>query len=270
MSAPSISGYRSVRVGSVLWSVRSSANDARLSLLLRDPDAALARSTLLKDSETCTVGLVDGLVIKRWRPRGWVQGVKMLGRGAQAERAGRMALALESAGVRTARPLAWGVAEGRLPPKPNYLVMEEIPGAADLIALDPDRLRRFSSIGRLVGALHQSGFSHRDLKPSNIRLLPDGEACFIDVDGVSRVAALSQSRAVGDLVKLGRRIVELARLRPADAARLFSAYCSARGIRERRAWWDALKRAAVRHEEFIPLAQTRSARAKGRGRRPLP
>ncbi|MBX3237436.1 MAG: hypothetical protein KF814_14905 [Nitrospiraceae bacterium] len=262
MPERSTSVYRSARFGSVLWSVRSSGFDHRLSPLLQNPDGALGRAILLKDSDACTVGLVDGLVIKRWRPRGWVQALKMLGRGPQAERAGRMALALESVGVRTACPLAWGVAESGLPPKPNYLVTEEIVGEADLVALDGGRVGRFAAIGRLVGSLHHAGFAHRDLKPSNIRLLPNGEACLIDLDGVSRVAALSQARAVGDLVKLGRRVVELARLRPVDSARLVSAYCDVRGIRKRRSWWQALKTEALRHEEFAPLAHARWLRVR--------
>ena len=255
--------YARTRLGSVRWSVRTGDRPSCLSSVIENPDGMLARADLLKDSGACTVARLDNIVIKRWRPR-----LKDLLRGARAGRACRCALALEAAGIRTAIPFAWGVSRHFGFPGSSYLVMEEIRGDSDLATLREDRAQRFESLGLLVGRLHRCGFTHRDLKPSNIRFLPDGEACLIDLDGVRMVGAPSQCQAVEDLVKFARRLMELARLFPQDAARFLSGYCRSRGDCRRAGWWPLLKAEACRHQEFLPLLHARQQRLKegGRGR----
>ena len=253
--------YAPTRLGSISWSVRMGDRPSCLSSVIANPDGMLARAELLKDSGACRVARLHDLVIKRWRPR-----FKDLLRGPRAGRAWRCALALEAAGIRTAIPFAWGVSRHFGFPGSSYLIMEEIRGDSDFATLREDRAQRFEALGLLIGRLHRCGFTHRDLKPSNIRFLPGGEACLIDLDGVRMVGAPSRRQAVEDLVKFARRLMELARFCPNDAARFLSGYCRSRGDCRRTGWWPQLKAEACRHQEFLPLVHARQQRLKERGR----
>jgi tRNA A-37 threonylcarbamoyl transferase component Bud32 len=150
--------------------------------------------------------------------------------------------------------------------------MEDVGADSDFASLRQDRAQRFESVGVLVGLLHRAGFTHRDLKPSNIRFLSGGEACLIDLDGVRRVGEVTQRQAVDDLVKFGRRLVELAMLLPRDAARFLSGYCRSRGTKRRTVWWYLVKARAVRHEEFQSMRHSgrgaQTARGMARSSRP--
>jgi serine/threonine protein kinase len=131
--------------------------------------------------------------------------------------------------------------------------MKELTGAVDLGQWDGDRLQMIGRFGRMIGSLHRQGFTHRDLKPTNLLLTPDGSPYLIDLDGLRRPGLVSRRRAVADLVKLGRRMVELSTLSPREAARFVAEYASARGDGSRRRWWwNSLKDDALCYPEFRP------------------
>ena len=128
--------------------------------------------------------------------------------------------------------------------------MKELTGAVDLGQWKGDRLQMSGRFGHLIGMLHRKGFTHRDLKPTNLLITPDGSPYLIDLDGLRRPGSVSRHRAVADLVKLARRMVELSTLSPKEAAWFVAGYASERDGLSRRAWWRDLKAEAFRHREF--------------------
>lgn len=128
--------------------------------------------------------------------------------------------------------------------------MEYLADGTDLGQWRGDRLPVMDAVGDLIGRLHRQGFTHRDLKPSNVLIARDGRPSLIDLDGLRRVGGVSPARALTDVVKLGRRMVELSTLSPREALHFVRQYCLARGMSSRRQWWKALKSDAGRYPEF--------------------
>lgn len=233
-----------------IWCVRASAGNEDLDRIVHDPDIQLAAGAwILKTSDHCTLGLVGRYVIKRWDCRGIGERLKTLGRRPRSERAGLHALALEWAGLATAPVLAWGERRRYGLAGWSYLVMEYLADGIDLGQWRGDRLPVMDAVGDLIGRLHQQGFTHRDLKPSNVLIGRDGRPSLIDLDGLRLAGQVSPARASVDVLKLGRRMVELSTLSPREAACFVTRYCLARKI-NRRLWWASLKTAAGRYQEF--------------------
>jgi len=92
--------------------------------------------------------------------------------------------------------------------------MEYVADGIDLGQRRGDRTAVIVRIGDLIGRLHEQGFTHRDLKPSNLLIARDDRPYLIDLDGLRLVGRVSPVRALADVVKLGRRLVELSTLSP--------------------------------------------------------
>jgi tRNA A-37 threonylcarbamoyl transferase component Bud32 len=233
------------------WIVRISAAGQDFESLLEDPDGALETSAnIIKASDSTTVARVTGYVMKKWTSHGMGGYLKDALRGTRAERAALHALQLMEAGIPTAEPLAWGAADGWGRKSCSCLIMEELHGVTDLGQWKGDRLSIFGRFGCLLGNLHRHGFTHRDLKPTNLLVDPGGNPYLIDLDGLRRSASVSSARAVADLVKLARRMVELSTLSPREAVEFVTRYASARGTLSRRTWWENIKGEAFLHQEF--------------------
>lgn len=212
-----------------------------LDAVLKDPEGALAsRAQILKSAGACTVGRLGDLVIKRWQPRGLYDLVKNSLRGSRARRAGLRAAALEAVGIRTAHVWAWGVRKFWGLPGASYLVMDHIPHQPEFIQSEETRRMITRSMGELIGLLHRHGFTHRDLKPTNIVCDEEGRAYLIDLDGLRARRRISDRRAVRDLAKLARRMVELSHLLPRQAALFLDVYSRIRGRRTRAWWWKQI------------------------------
>ena len=239
------------------WMVRQCGADSNLDVILMDPDAVLAaRAEFIKSTDCSTIGRVAGYVIKTWVSHGAGGWLKDCVRGPRAERAGLKALELLDAGIPTAEPLAWGRGRGWDRKARSVLVMKELTGTVDLGQWKGDRLQMSGRFGRLIGILHRRGFTHRDLKPTNLLLTPDGSPYLIDLDGLRRPGSVSRHRAVADLVKLARRMVELSTLSPKEASRFVAGYASERGGPSRRNWWKSLKADALCYREFRPRSRS--------------
>jgi tRNA A-37 threonylcarbamoyl transferase component Bud32 len=226
------------RYADILWHLYEAPPSATLDAVLRDPEGVLAsRAQILKSTGACTVGRLGDLVIKRWQSRGLFDLVKNSLRGSRAKRAGLYAAALEAAGIRTAHVLAWGERQSWGLPGAGYLVMDHIPHQPGFTPSEETRRLITRSMGELIGLLHRHGFTHRDLKPTNIVCDEEGRAYLIDLDGVRARRRISDRRAVRDLAKLARRMVELSHLIPRHAALFLHVYSRTRGRRTRAWWW---------------------------------
>lgn len=97
---------------------------------------------------------------------------------SRAQREWTSLAALEQEGIPTARPLA--CLEWRDSPEPrDLLVVEDVPGSRDLMALAADPavprsllLRSARALGRVVRRMHDVGFVHFRLLPRNVLVDP--------------------------------------------------------------------------------------------------
>lgn len=224
-----------VRAGGLRWQVREAFRNAAVDRVLGDPDGFLkTRSRILKPGRTSTVGLADGLVLKRFNFRKAENVVKDLFRPSRARRAFRAAYHLELLGIPTARPVA--AADRRILGVllTSYLLMEEVPGARDLGQLlrggwKPD-LPAVRQAALLVARLHNDGFSHRDLKESNLVIGAEGKMHVLDLDGLRFVGKTPHSRALSDLHRLGRGVAKYSQITSAHRRAFWKFYCRERHL----------------------------------------
>lgn len=224
-----------VRAGGLRWQVRSAFRNPAVDRVLDDPDGFLkAKARILKPGRTSTVGLADGLVLKRFNFRKAENVVKDLFRPSRARRAFRAAYHLELLGIPTARPVA--AADRRVLGVlvASYLLMEEVPGADDLGKLlrggwVPD-MAMVRQAAQLIARLHNDGFSHRDLKESNLVLSSTGTLHILDLDGLKFVGELPLARATADLERLLRGVAKFPAVTVRHRRVFLKAYCRSRGL----------------------------------------
>lgn len=221
------------RHGGLTWRVRLPLLTPEAGRVLADPDEFLrARARILKPGSTTTVGVADGLVLKRFNFRKLLNLAKDLLRRSRACRAFRKSYHLELAGVPTARVVA--VAERRRAGflARSYQLMEEIPGATTLQKFlraggRPNR-ELIREAARLVARLHDEGFTHGDLNERNLVLDAQGRLFLIDLDALEFAP---RARAAVDLGRLARDVSKHASVTRADREAFLRHYCRARKLR---------------------------------------
>ncbi len=221
------------RAGGLRWWTRPSLLTEPARRVLEDPDGFLAsRARILKPGRSSTVGLADGVVLKRYNLRKAGNLIKDLFRQSKARRAYRKAYHLELAGVPTARIVA--TADRRVLGWlwRSYVLMQAIPGAIDLgthlaggEAPAPELLQQ---AGQLVGRLHREGLTHRDLKETNLVLDADGKLHLLDLDGLEFVNVVSPARTRSDLARLARGVSRFRGVRPEHMKIFLRHYARAR------------------------------------------
>jgi tRNA A-37 threonylcarbamoyl transferase component Bud32 len=228
--------------GGLRWRVRRSLVNTHAEAIMNAPDEFLARARVLKPSRSSAVSAQDGLVLKRYNFRKWRNLFKDLVRGSKARRCFFRALHLETAGIPTARPLAFAEQRCGGVPLRSYLLMEEIPQAASLFAWRGDKRRAIQSLARLIARLHDAGFTHQDLKEGNLLLDGRGEAFLVDLDGLRYVRRVEDKWAVADLARLAQAAAGQSRATRTDHVRFLQAYCRMRRRGDWRHWWREIAR----------------------------
>ena len=221
--------------GGLHWQVRRQDNHDVVRDILRDPDGFLEQGRILKAGRSSTVGAASGFVLKRHNFKKPLNLVKDLFRPSRAMRALRLAHHLELVGIATASPVAAGELRRAGVVLRSYFLMHELKGAVPLEASTRSQGGLVAAVARLVGRLHDEGFTHRDLKVSNLMVDPDGKVHLIDLEGLRFVGEISSARAHADLGRLQRSALDLARLRPGWRRQFLQAYCQVRRIRGRAA-----------------------------------
>jgi len=222
--------------GRVRWQVRLPQEQAAVTGILKDPDGFLSsRARLLKSGHSSTVGAADGVVLKRYNLKKPINMVKDLFRPCRAMRAFRLGHHLELVGIPTARPLAAGVRRRAGLTVASYFLMEELIGALPLAEAKQDQSFLVAAVARLVGHLHDEGFSHRDLKISNLMVGPKGQLYLIDLEGLAFVGRVRMRRAHADLARLQRSALTIPHLERGWLRQFLRAYCQVRHIRGRAA-----------------------------------
>lgn len=238
------------RFGDMVWTLHGDAMVPRLKAILENPDHALQhRGEILKSTSAVTVWRDGPFVLKRWAPRTVRALVKDIFRKSYAHRAFSKACRLQSSGISTAVPLAAGDRRTYGILRSSYYLMEGIRAASHLAEQRGRNNKVIYEVARLLGRLHDTGFTHRDLKPTNLLFDPEGRAYLIDLEGLRTMQEVSDAQAVGDLSKLARRMIELATLSPSDAATFLEHYCSFRGRHDRGWWWREIRARMIPYME---------------------
>lgn len=175
------------------------------------------------------------MVLKRYNFKKPLNLLKDLFRPTRAMRAFRLAHHLELAGLPTARPLAAGIRTRFGLTTTSYLLMKELKGAVPLEEATQDQSCLVAGVARLVGRLHDEGFSHRDLKITNLMVGPKGQLYLIDLEGLRFVGRIGVRRAHADLERLQRSALTIPTLEPGWLRPFLRAYCQVRRIRGRAA-----------------------------------
>ena len=204
--------------------------DKEFQALLANPDMALGGDALLKAGRSSTVGRHGGWVVKRYNFKKPLNAIKDLFRPSKARRSFRLGYHLELAGIPTAHVAA--VAEDRILGLliRSFLIMEEIPSAV-ILGFTGHQDGLASRVGRLIGRLHNEGFSHRDLKESNLLVDAPGEPHLIDLDGLSFEGTVSATVAATNLRRLDRGLRNAPIFTRANWIGFVKQYCRERGIR---------------------------------------
>lgn len=194
-------------MGEVSWTVSCSSCEYFKEWLKEYFPAVLEdKSVLMKDHPRAKVACRAGMVIKQTIPRpGLRTKLKCLVRQPQAANAFELGISLSRAGIAVAEPIAWGSS----PSGDTYQITREIENARTLdewiIDAKVDAAEKMSIIaelGRLLGSLHNAGFSNRDLKNTNIlcRSTAKGfDVYAIDLDGVRRRRHIAKRVVLRDM-----------------------------------------------------------------------
>jgi tRNA A-37 threonylcarbamoyl transferase component Bud32 len=185
-------------------------DDAPLDEIVRNAAALDDGPHVLKRSPTAwTFTAGDDWVAKVYLPKKATRPLRDLLCGTRAERAVEAAEALFHRGFTT--PAIGAVLRdgtGR-----SVLVMRRVDGVPfddGLLARSPAGARALAvRLGRTLRRMHDWGLRHRDLKRDNLLVTPDGELCFVDLDGVRQARApLDWERRARDLANLSGSIVD--------------------------------------------------------------
>lgn len=194
--------------------------------LLRDPDELwhsqadrplkISFGSLVVAAELTdpTTGASRSVVVKRLRAKSFWKRCADAFRRSRALQAWYRGHALAARGILTARPLV--VYEPCGAGGDGYLITERLVDAQDVHLYawglaqrsESERRRRVRQacdvLGRLIGRLHDQGFTHRDLKANNlmVRETPAGlEAFLIDLDALRHGSRSTQKVCARDLTR---------------------------------------------------------------------
>ena len=221
------------RGGTKIWVDRNFANRELLEQIA-DCDRLLAwpECQIIKDQKKIKVGRLRlalmgkeySFYIKRYNAFSLRYRIGSLLTLSGAVRSLRGAALLQSAGTRTARPVAAVETRFLGMLTKSFFITEEISGGktADAYWLEnltssplcSDRQRRRSFLAGLASvfrSLHASAIYHNDLKDANIITVahPDGFShifYLLDLEGVQRCVRLSEKRRVKNLVQINRTL----------------------------------------------------------------
>lgn len=193
----------------------------------------LAERRVLKEYEGCLVTVQSGLVLKEYRPRTGLKGIKYAVMPSRARRSFMLARQLIEHGVSTPKPVAWAGRRRFGFLRSAYLVTQEITNAEPLTDwLERDiqdqtiRDQVMAAYGRLTAMFHSRTYSNRDLKHENVMcsVTQPSMLWVVDLDGVRRKWRIFSRRAKRDLMRIGLSLTESGWLREPDICAFFNAY----------------------------------------------
>lgn len=229
-----------------------------------DRPVKLSRGSVVVEAELPVEDREIHVAVKRLRPKTWTKMLSQWFRRGRAPEAWYRGHALLARDIPTARPLAVYGPRSSDFRRDEYLLTEWLTGALDLHLYGWDLARRDADVrrrsarrsaealGRLVGRLHDQGFSHRDLKGNNI-LLRDvaqfgggdkAEAFLIDLDGLRRQKTVSFGTCCKNLTRLALSVELHPWVSQTDRLRFLRSYLKRMPENRRtwKTWWRTVER----------------------------
>jgi len=209
--------------------------DVELQKFLQTGDDFFSAGNILKSYPGCQVVYQDGLVLKKYRPKNFLNSLRFAFRPPRSRRAFLLANALIAHGVPTPPVLAWSAARKLGLLMSEAMIVAGVKNAEQLTdwlkikTADPAvRLRVMEAYGNLMAAFHCHGYSNRDLKHENVMCARDKPWLLwvVDLDGVRKHLFICRRRAGRDLMRVGKSLASLGWTDKAETGAFFKAYNS--------------------------------------------
>ncbi len=222
---------RGVNVNGRIWQIQPDGKG--LDNFLGKGESLFAGGKILKAYPGCRVIAKNGLVLKEFSPKNFLNGLRFAFRRPRSRRAFLLAEALVARGLPTPPVLAWSARRRCSLLMGEAMIVGEVTNAEQLTSWlerkqeDPvKRGKVMEAYGNLMADFHCSDYSNRDLKHENVMCSKSDPALLqvIDLDGVRKRLFISRRRAGRDLMRVGKSLASLGWNRPTDIAAFFGAY----------------------------------------------
>ncbi|MEZ6195777.1 MAG: lipopolysaccharide kinase InaA family protein [Planctomycetota bacterium] len=229
--------FKVLESGGLVWHCRRELLREEHLPVLEDPDRWLEPGDhLVKDGRSTTIGRTAGeALMKRFNLKKYRSLVTNQLAGSRARIAFQQAYHLETMGVRTARAIAFAERTKLGCIYRSYLLLDWLadvqPGALAFQEWNgsrPELKRRvLEDAGRMIGRLHDAGFSNRDLKSNNLLVNEAGQVWVIDLDGVAHEGRVPEEQRLKNLLRIVRDLPRYGHLSTREALTFLHSYTRA-------------------------------------------
>jgi len=222
---------RPVKIGGQVWHIQPSGNG--LDNFLKSGEDLFAGGNILKVYPGCRVSAKDGLVLKKYFPRDFLNGLRFAFRPLRSRHAFLLADTLIGHGLPTPPVLAWSASRRFGLLMSEAMIVSEVKNAeplTDWLARNVQdsamRLKVMEAYGNLMAAFHSHGYSNRDLKHENVMCSREKPWILwvVDLDGVRKHCFVTRRRAGKDLMRVGKSLASLGWTNEKEIAAFFEAY----------------------------------------------
>jgi len=222
-----------VKIGDEVWHI--SPDKSALDNFLKSGEDLFAGGNILKTYRSCHIVVKDGLVLKKYFPRDFLNGLRFAFRPLRSRRAFLLADTLISRGLPTPPVLAWSTRRRLGFLMSETMIVSEVTNAETLTlwlerkpANADERLKVMEAYGNLMAAFHSRGYSNRDLKHENVMYSIEKPWVLwvVDLDGVRKHLFVTRRRAGKDLMRVGKSLASLGWTNEAEINAFFKAYNS--------------------------------------------
>lgn len=222
---------RTVKIGGQVWHIQPSGNS--LDNFLKSGEVLFAGGNILKTYRGCHVVVKDGLVLKKYFPRDFLNGFRFAFRPPRSRRAFLLANTLIGHGLPTPPVLAWSAKRRFGLLMSETMIVGEVANAEQLtlwLERNPanagERLKVMEAYGNLMAVFHSHGYSNRDLKHENVMCSKETPWLLwvVDLDGVRKHLFITRRRTGRDLMRIGKSLASLGWTNKKEIAAFFDAY----------------------------------------------
>jgi len=220
-----------VKIGGAVWHIRP--GESALDNFLKKGEDLFAGGNVLKAYHGCRITAKDGLVLKKYFPKNFLNGLRFAFRLPRSRRAFLLADALIRHGLPTPPVLAWSATRRLGLLTAEAMIVSEATNAEPLTlwlerktADAEKRLKVMEAYGSLMAAFHRNRYSNRDLKHENVMCSKTDPALLqvVDLDGVRKKMFITRRRAGKDLMRIGKSLASPGWTGKAEIAAFFEVY----------------------------------------------
>ncbi|MDD5483715.1 MAG: lipopolysaccharide kinase InaA family protein [Kiritimatiellae bacterium] len=214
------------------WRILPAAS-GKLEAFFRAGEELFSGGRTLKSYPGCRVASKDGLVLKKYRPKNFMNGLRFAFKRARSRRAFLLAQRLAAAGLPTPPVLAWSASRRFGLLMSEAMIVSEVQNAEPLTdwlnQKTGDRATRakvMAAYGVLMADFHRHNYSNRDFKHENVMCSRENPwmLCAVDLDGVRKLPFITRRRTGRDLMRVGNSLASLGWTDKTEVDSFFAAY----------------------------------------------